>query len=255
MSTDDRVVVVTGAAGGLGWHVVRALADRGTRVVATDLDQDLLDERLKGVTGAAEITAVRADLTVDAEVAGVVRAAVDRWGRVDGLSNNAAVQGAVTPFVDYPEDEMWRIFRANFLSAWLTMKHCIPIMVDHGGGAIVNTGSSLAWRGQRDIAAYVSSKHALAGLTRCVAIEHGRHNVRANLLCPASMDTPMLATVADNVGDGDRDLGYRRLRALSPDGRLADPADVAAVAVYLLLDAPAHLSGVTLPVDGAETAG
>jgi NAD(P)-dependent dehydrogenase (short-subunit alcohol dehydrogenase family) len=145
--------------------------------------------------------------------------------------------------------------QANFYSCWLTMKYAIPHMIRSGGGAIVNTGSSLAYRGWKEVPAYVSSKHALLGLTRSVAIEHAANNIRVNLLCPSSMDTPMLAPVATSTGGGDTELGYQRLRDMIPSGRIAPPPEVANVAEYLLLDAPRHLSGIILPVDAAETAG
>jgi NAD(P)-dependent dehydrogenase (short-subunit alcohol dehydrogenase family) len=135
------------------------------------------------------------------------------------------------------------------------MKHTLPIFMANGGGVIVNTGSSLAFRGWKDVPAYVASKHAVAGLTRSIAIEYGAHNVRANLLCPSSMDTVMLYEVAKDVGEGDADAGYATLRKASPNGRIAPPDEVAQTAVWLLLDAPPHVSGVTLPVDGAENAG
>jgi NAD(P)-dependent dehydrogenase (short-subunit alcohol dehydrogenase family) len=128
-------------------------------------------------------------------------------------------------------------------------------MIRFGGGAIVNTGSSLSYRGWKEVPAYVSAKHALAGLTKSVAIEHAPDNIRVNLLCPSSMDTPMLAPVATSTGGGDTELGYKRIRDMIPSGRIAPPPEVANVAVYLLLDAPRHVSGIILPVDAAETAG
>ena len=175
-------------------------------------------------------------------------------GKLDALSNNAAIQGAFRPFLSYEHDELWRVMQANFFSCWLTMKAAIPHMIRTGGGAIVNTGSSLAYRGWKEVPAYVSSKHALAGLTRSLAIEHAIDNIRVNLLSPSSMDTAM-SRVATSTGGGDMELGYKRLRELSPNGRIAPPEEVANVAVYLLLDAPRHLSGIIVPVDGAETAG
>lgn len=251
----ERVVIVTGAAGGLGSEIVGLLSARGVAVLATDLDGAVLDDHAAKRRSRGEVVAHAADVTDPGAVEGLVQAAVDRWGRIDALCNNVGIQGAVGPFLKYEEEELWRVMRVNFLSAWLTMKCAIPHMVRSGGGSIVNTGSSLSNRGWKEVPAYVSSKHALLGLTRCVAIEYAADNIRANLLCPSSMDTPMLAPVATSVGGGDAELGYQRLRDLIPSGRLAPPREVASVAEYLLLDAPRHLSGIIVPVDGAETAG
>lgn len=252
--SEERVVIVTGAAGGLGSRAATKLSARGARVLAVDLNADGLEE-VAGRATHGEIVAHAADVTSDDDVRGFVAAAVDRWGRLDAIFNNAAIQGSVRPFLEYSDDEMWQIMRVNFHAAWLGMKHALPVFIENGGGVIVNTGSSLAFRGWKNVPAYVSSKHAVAGLTRSIAIEYGAHNVRANLLCPSSMDTQMLYEVAKDVGDGDADAGYRTLNSFSPNGHIAPPGDVADVAVWLLLDAPPHLSGVTLPVDGAENAG
>lgn len=252
---EEKVVVVTGAAGGLGSEIVGQLSARGAAVLATDLNEKALRACAAERKSRGEIAVHPADLSDPADVKGLIQAATDRWGKLDALSNNAGIQGAVKPFLNYEDEELWRVMQANFYSCWLTMKYAIPHMVRGGGGAIVNTGSSLSNRGWKEVPAYVSSKHALLGLTRCAALEHGADNIRVNLLCPASMDTPLLAQVAMSTGGGDMELGYKRLRELSPNGRIAPPEEVANVAVYLLLDAPRHLSGIIVPVDGAETAG
>jgi NAD(P)-dependent dehydrogenase (short-subunit alcohol dehydrogenase family) len=252
--SEERVVIVTGAAGGLGSRTVTRLSDRGIRVLATDVNAEGLDAVAAGAQGG-EVVAAPADVTRDEDVRGLISGALGRWGRLDAIFNNAAIQGHVGPFIEYDDEELWRIMRVNLYAAWLGMKHAIPVFIERGGGVIVNTGSSLAFRGWKDVPAYVASKHAVAGLTRSIAIEYGAHNIRANLLCPSSMDTEMLVGVAKDVGGGDLEAGYATLRSLSPNGRIAPPDEVAETAVWLLLDAPPHLSGVTLPVDGAENAG
>jgi NAD(P)-dependent dehydrogenase (short-subunit alcohol dehydrogenase family) len=251
---EERVVIATGAAGGLGSRAVTQLSERGVRVLAADLNADGL-EAVAAEATEGEIVAHPADVTKDEDVRGLVAAALDRGGRLDAIFNNAAIQGHVGPFIEYDDEELWRIMRVNLYAAWLGMKHAIPVFIERGGGAIVNTGSSLAFRGWKDVPAYVASKHAVAGLTRSIAIEYGAHNIRANLLCPSSMDTEMLVGVARDVGGGDLEAGYATLRGLSPNGRIAPPDEVAQTAVWLLLDAPAHVSGILLPVDGAENAG
>lgn len=252
---EERVVIATGAAGGLGSKAVEQMSARGVRVIAVDLNEDGLQAVAGNANGGGEVVPHAADVTNEDDVKGVIQAALDRYGRLDAIFNNAAIQGAVKPFLEYEDEELWRIMRVNYYAAWLGMKHAIPIFIENGGGVIVNTGSSLAFRGWKDCPAYVSSKHALAGLTRSIAIEYGHANVRCSLLCPSSMDTPMLYDVAKDVGEGDADAGYETLNSLSPNGHIAPPEDVAAVGVWMLLDAPPHLSGVTLPVDGAENAG
>ncbi len=252
---EERVVIATGAAGGLGSRAVAQLSARGVRVIAVDLNAEGLEKVAGSANGGGEIVPHPADVTNEDDVKGFIKAAIDRYGRLDAIFNNAAIQGAVKPFLEYEDEELWRIMRVNLYAAWLGMKHSLPHFIEKGGGVIVNTGSSLAFRGWKDVPAYVASKHALAGLTRSIAIEYGYANVRCNLLCPSSMDTTMLYEVAKDVGGGDADAGYATLNNASPNGHIAPPEDVAAVGVWMLLDAPPHLSGVTLPVDGAENAG
>ena len=251
---EERVVILTGAAGGLGSQVLARLSARGARVVAVDVDGPALEKARDAADGGDRIVTFVGDVTDTDSVRSFVDLASSQWGRLDALHNNAAIQGLVGPFVDYPEEELWRVMRANFLSAWLGMQHAIPVLKQGGGGVILNTGSTLAFRAWREVPAYVASKHALAGLTRTIALEYAKDNIRANLLCPSAMDTPMLRATAANAADGDLEEGLRIMAEMSPNGRLASPEEVADVAVWLLLDAPAHISGAMLPVDAAETA-
>lgn len=250
---EERVVVLTGAAGGLGSHVLARLSARGARVVAVDLDGPGLESAKTAAGGSDRVVTFVGDVTDSDSVRSFVKLAEAEWGRLDAIHNNAAIQGLVGPFVDYPEEELWRVMRTNFLSAWLGMQHAIPILKRGGGGVILNTGSTLAFRAWREVPAYVASKHALAGLTKTVALEYAKDNIRANLLCPSAMETPMLNATAANMADGDVEAGLRMMREMSPSGRLAQPKDVADIAVWLLLDAPAHMSGATVSVDAAET--
>jgi NAD(P)-dependent dehydrogenase (short-subunit alcohol dehydrogenase family) len=248
-----RSVLVTGAAGGLGAATIAALAARGAGVLAVDLNRDALSRAVRDAGG--EVAAHVADVTDAAAVGAAVRAAVDRFGRLDAIFNNAAMLGPTSPVVDYPQEAFERVFRVNVLSVFLGMKHAIPALREAGGGAILNTASTGGMMGWPELSGYVGAKHAVIGLTRAVALELAGSGIRANAICPGPMDTQMIWEVAQAMAPGDVDEQRRQIEATIPVGRIGRPEEVAAFATWLLLDGPDYLTGAVLPIDGAQTSG
>jgi NAD(P)-dependent dehydrogenase (short-subunit alcohol dehydrogenase family) len=243
-------VIVTGAAGGLGSATVEALVARGANVLAVDLDAAGL-ERLAG----ENVVRQPADVTDAGAVEGFVRRALEQFGRLDAIFNNAAIEGLMAPISDYPDDEFERVMRVNVRSVWLGMKHALPALAEAGGGSIVNTASTGGLMGWPELAPYVGSKHAVVGMTRAVALETVGRGIRVNCLCPGPMDTRMIWSLGESMAPGDRTEQQRLLEATIPLGRLGRPAEVATLATFLLLDCPEYLTGAVLPVDGAQTTG
>jgi NAD(P)-dependent dehydrogenase (short-subunit alcohol dehydrogenase family) len=253
---DGKSVIVTGAGGGLGGKTVEALAAGGARVLAVDLDHDALERvALSTRDLAGEVVAWPADVTDAVAVEDFVATAVSRFGRLDAIFNNAAIEGPIAPITDIADDDFEHVFRVNVRSVWLGMKHAIPALLDSGGGAIVNTASTGGLMGWPEISPYVGSKHAVVGLTRAVALEYAGRGLRINALCPGPMDTRMIWSIGEVMAPGDRPEQRRLLEATVPVGRLGRPEEVASFAAWLLLEAPEYLTGAALPVDGAQTAG
>jgi NAD(P)-dependent dehydrogenase (short-subunit alcohol dehydrogenase family) len=248
-----KAILVTGAAGGLGASTVAALVDGGHRVLAVDLEPDAVDALASRLGDAVAPHA--ADVSDGAQVAAAVRAAVERFGRLDGVFSNAGIEGAVADVVEYPEEEYDRVMRVNARSVWLGMKHAIPALLAAGGGSIVNTSSTGGMMGWPQLSPYVASKHAVVGMTRAVALEYAGRGIRANVLAPGPMDTRMIWAIGDAMAPGDRGEQRRLLEATVPVGRLGRPEEVAALAVWLLTACPEYLTGAVLPVDGAQSAG
>jgi 3alpha(or 20beta)-hydroxysteroid dehydrogenase len=243
-------VIVTGAAGGLGSATVQALAARGANVLAVDVDADGLESLAREA-----VVPRQADVTDARAVADLVRTATERFGRLDAIFNNAAIEGRIAPITKYPDREFERVMRINVRSVWLGMKHALPALAAAGGGSILNTASTGGLMGWPELAPYVGSKHAVVGLTRAVALETAGRGIRVNCLCPGPMDTRMIWSIGEAMAPGNREEQQRLLEATIPLGRLGQPQEIAALATFLLLDCPEYLTGAVLPVDGAQTAG
>jgi NAD(P)-dependent dehydrogenase (short-subunit alcohol dehydrogenase family) len=245
-AVEDKVVLVTGGASGLGEAAVRLLAAGGARVVVADLDADRGETVTGGArTAGAEAVFCRTDVTDERDVAAAVATALDTWGRLDGAINNAGTTGPSNPTADYSVEDWNRVLALNLTGVFLGLKHEIPPMVAQGGGSIVNTSSGAGLVGFAGLPAYVASKHGVIGLTRAAALEYVRAGVRINAVCPGSTRTPML----EGFMGGDPAI-ERAMEQSAPIGRLARPEEIAQAMVWLLSDAASFVVGHALAVDG-----
>lgn len=252
--TPEPKLIVTGAGGGMGRHAVWQLLARGCHVVAVDRDEALLAEVAAAVPEAADrLHPVVADVTSLADVTRYTAVAGDRWGRLDGVFHIAGSEGAMPEFLDADIDEFERMIAINASSVWYGMKLAMPLLLANGGGSIVNTGSYVAYRGTYRTAAYGAAKHAVTGMTKGVSNEFATRNVRVNMVAPGSMDTRMIRTLWQNNFPDDPEAGKAKTLSRVPNGRLGDPAEVASVGVWLLLDAPTHITGQVIAVDGGRS--
>lgn len=245
------VVIVTGAAGGIGSATVAELARREALVLAADLDRDGV-EALAARLGDG-VTARQVDVSDEEAVAAMVAAAQARHGRLDGIFNNAGIAGPIVPIEDCDLAEFRRTLDVNLTSAMLGMKYAVPAMREAGGGRIVNTASTGGLTGAPELPAYIASKHAVVGLTRVVALETAEAGIAVNALCPGMVATAMLASI-QAVRAARQDEAGAPPPESAPGGRAAEPEEIARVATWLLLDAPAYLTGAAVPVDQAYTA-
>lgn len=243
---EDKVAIVTGGASGLGLAVARRMVGEGARVVVADLDAPRARRTAEELGPRADAVAV--DVSVEADVARMVRFAVERFGRIDVLHNNAAALGAEVFGRDGAIVEMdvgvWdATFAVNVRGVMLGCKHAIPAMREGGGGAIVNTASVSALTGEEAHIAYASSKAALLALTRHVASMHGADRIRCNAVAPGLMLTPVARERLSA-----RQLEEYRCERLLPDA--ATPEDVANLVVFLASGEAACITGQTYVVDG-----
>ncbi len=229
-----------------------AFAREGALVAAVDVDPEAAAEtaRLIADEGHAAI-ALQADICRDDDVERAVTEARAQFGHIDILQNNVGIGSFGGP-VDMSLADWSRIFEVNLTGAFLTCKFTLPHMLDQGGGAIVNISSiGSIGIGPYPLAAYGASKAALNQLTRAIAVEHAGAGIRANAILPGLIDTPMVRgsdAMADHYGSGEE--RQRARHAQSPTGRMGEPWDVAAAAVFLASDEAKYINGVVLPVDG-----
>jgi NAD(P)-dependent dehydrogenase (short-subunit alcohol dehydrogenase family) len=243
-----KVAIVTGAAGGMGQAIVRALAGEGAAVVASDIDE-LRGSRLvselenEGAVCDFVVTDVSDAVSVERLIAEVV----DVHGGLDIAVNAAAVEFESGPISDTSDEDFDRMIAVNLRSVFLCMKHEIRAMKKTGrGGAIVNIGSTNSFRPQPNQPAYTASKHGVLGLTRSAALDHARDGIRVNAIAPGAINTPMLESAMERWN-----LDSARVqRRLSLLGRFGEPEEVAAAAVWLCSDSSSFTTGHALAVDG-----
>jgi NAD(P)-dependent dehydrogenase (short-subunit alcohol dehydrogenase family) len=250
-----KSVIVTGGAGGMGSAATELLVGRGVNVLCVDRNAEALSElaaRLAGSAGGLATSQV--DIGDADQMQGIAERAVSEWGGLDGVFNIAGYEGSLAPIDQTSAEEFDEVVRSNIRGTWLSMKVTLPLLVERGGGVIVNTGSYQSLHGKANCAVYSGAKHAIVGMTKSIALEYATRNVRASVVCPGAMDTRMIRTMFERLAPGDPESGERAVVGDIPQGRMADPTELASVGIWLLLDAPSHITGQVIAVDGGKSA-
>jgi NAD(P)-dependent dehydrogenase (short-subunit alcohol dehydrogenase family) len=248
-----QAAIVTGAGGGIGRAVCLSLADLGANVLAVDLSEMSGEQtaaliRERGGVGLF----TRADVSEEADVAAYVALALGSWGRIDIFMNNAAWQGEIAPLVDCPVEMFDKVMNINARGVFLGLKHVLPSMIARKRGAIVNTASTGAYIGTRNLGPYIASKHAVFGLTKTAALEVARKGVRVNAVCPGPVDTEMIRAIEAGQAPGGAETLREKRAATIPDGRYAEPEEVANLMIYLASDFASHITGQGVQINGGS---
>ncbi len=251
---DGKVAVVTGGGSGIGLATALAFAERGAAVVVADRNGETAQAAAARVQAAgAQALAVTVDMGAGEEVARLMAATVEAFGRLDILFNNAGVSGIQGKrLADVDEDSFDEILRVNVRGVWLGMKHAIPAMLERGGGCIVNNASMLGLVAQPFKGAYAASKHAVIGLTKSAAIDYGQAGVRVNAVCPGGVETDN--TLRYRATFSPEDWDRRNQAAYPATGRWARAEEIAGVVLFLCSDAASNVHGTAISADGGYVA-
>lgn len=246
-----EIALVTGAASGIGAAVARRLAERGAAVALVDRDAGGLRETSRSITdNGARSSVLPTDVTEDRAMAETSRLVREQWGPITTVVACAGIEtlGEVTAV----EPADWnRTLDVNVSGVYLTARHTIPSIVEAGGGTFTAIASDAGVWGAQGYAAYCASKHAVVGLVKCMALDHGPQGVRCNVVCPGFVETPMAERIFAGTSQDERDF----FRSTVPLGRFAQPEEVAAAVAHLSTTEASYANGLVYRLDGGSTAG
>ncbi|MEO1081564.1 MAG: SDR family NAD(P)-dependent oxidoreductase [Pseudomonadota bacterium] len=242
---DGRTAVVTGAATGIGYAIAEALAESGATVIVADIDLSGASEAAASLGNGA--LAVKVDVARHEEVEAMVAFAVEHTGRLDMLVNNAGIAGPMQPLSEYSIEDWHKVLDVNLHGVFYGMRYAVPVMRENGGGAIVNMASILGSVGFVDASAYVTSKHAVLGISKAAALEYAADGIRVNSVGPGFIGTELVKNSLDEATRAEMASAH----ALN---RMGETAEVASLVVYLLSDQAGFITGSYHVVDGGYTA-
>lgn len=249
MNLANKVAIVTGGSSGIGKSIAELFVREGAAVVVSDLDQEK-GERVAGEIRDAGGKAmfVKANVAEPADSERTVKAALDKFGRLDCACNNAGISGEQNPTADMSVEGWQKIISINLSGVFYGMKYQIPAMLKSGGGSIVNIASILGQVGFANSSGYVAAKHGVVGLSQNAALEYSSKGVRVNAVGPGFIHTPLIEKLEEDKKINDM------LISLHPIGRLGKPEEVAELVVWLCSAKASFVTGAYYPVDGGYLA-
>ncbi|MBY6208634.1 MULTISPECIES: SDR family oxidoreductase [Halomonas] len=250
MRVKDKVVLVTGAGAGIGAATAVRLAEEGAKVVVTDINESMARQVAESIGDRA--LGLKLDVSIGAEVKAVIQQAIEHFGSLHVLVNNAGF-GILGTVVDTEEEDWDRLMDVDLKGVYLCSKYAIPEIIRAGGGAIVNVASNIAVVGIKERAAYVASKGGVAALTRAMALDHAKDNIRVNSVAPGVINSSYYEEMMKKVDDP---VAFRKgLEARSPLNKMGEPIDIANMILFLASDESGFATGSMFTIDGGFTAG
>jgi meso-butanediol dehydrogenase / (S,S)-butanediol dehydrogenase / diacetyl reductase len=251
MQLAGKVAIVTGAGSGIGQSAAMVFAEEGASVLVVDWCQENGEETVAAVRkNGHEAAFCYTDVSKARDVENMVEAALRHYGKIDVLLNNAAVQ-IMAKLVETKEEDWDRIHSVNLKGVFLCCKYAIPVMMRNGGGSIINMSSALGLVGDADLVAYGAAKGGIIALTKAAAIGYGPHGIRVNCICPGDVDTKLFKDYYSGLPDPE---GFRQqVYSEYALRRIAEPREIARLALFLASDASSFMTGSALVIDGGLT--
>ena len=254
----DKVVLVTGGTGGIGKAIVKAFLGEGSKVAFSSTSQAKIDALIPTLDAAeGQVAGFVADMNKEEDIKNLVESAKNHFGTIDIVIPNAGYEGQAHPVQDMTLDLFEKTYMLNVFAPMLMMKYAAPILIEKQSGAVVVIASAAAFEPTAGNSAYVSSKYAVAGLTKCIAMELGPVGVHVNYICPGPVDTPMMLRIEkDFFGDS---MTHEEAMAMlagnyAMDKRYAKPEEIAYAALYLASEVSAHTAGMGMHIDSKVAA-
>lgn len=247
---EGKVIILTGAATGIGEAAGRRMGELGAKLILADVNVEAGQANERAIRDAGgEALFVKTDVSSESDARAMVEAAIKHYGRLDGAFNNGAIASRGGKIHEMSLEAWQRTQDVNLTGVFLCMKYEITAMLQTGGGSIVNTASTAGIRAFPMIPDYCASKHGVVGISRNAAADYGGQQIRVNVIAPGAVLTPMLKTTVLDLDPG----AEKRITRATPLGRISDPMEQAEAAIWLLSDASSYVTGAILPVDGGST--
>ena len=239
----DKVAVITGGAGGIGKVTAKRFLDEGASVVLVDLFEDALIEAKKEL--GDDVLTVQADVSKEEDVQKYVDQTVEQFGKIDIFFNNAGIEGKVAPITEQKIEDFDKVIAVNVRGVFLGLQKVLPVMVKQKSGSIINTSSVAGLGGSPNVSPYITSKHAVVGLTKAAAVENAAHGIRVNSIHPSPVNTRMMRSLETGL-----EVDEATLAKTIPLGRYGESEDIANLVLFLASDESTFITGVQYRIDG-----
>ena len=250
-----KVAIITGGSAGIGKATAARFLAEGASLMLVDIDEAGLDQAREELGASARVRTLRADVSNEDDVERYVRATIEAFGRIDVFFNNAGIEGKVAPLEQQDIAMFDRVMAINVRGAYLGLKHVLPHMYKARAGSVINNSSVAGLRGSAGVLPYVTSKHALSGMTKVAALEAAGHNVRVNSVHPSPVNTRMMRSLEAGFDPADAEGARQAMEHAIPLGRYGEADDIANLVLFLASDESAFITGAQYRIDGGMGAG